>query len=122
MPVTIDTTMCVSFLSCTSIRMRTEMTHVIAEKAYQRDLHLLGIRQLLCHTTWISFCHLPPSNTVESAEGQVTRLTGFSGFSNISMVYSMTISSSTPESSVTVCVIQGLMTTRSSAVSMEDQD
>jgi hypothetical protein len=34
----------------------------------------------------------------------------------------MTISSSTPESSVTVCVIQGLMTTRSSAVSMEDQD
>lgn len=122
MPVTTDTTMCVSFLSCTSIRMRTEIsTHVLAEKAYQRDLHLLRIRQLSCHTTWISFSHLQPSNTVESEEGQVTRLTGFSGFSNISMVYSMTMSSSTPESSVTVCVIQGLMTTRSSAVSMEDR-
>lgn len=38
------------------------------------------------------------------------RLTGFSGSSNISMVYSITISSSTPESSVTVFVIHGLMT------------
>jgi hypothetical protein len=103
--------------------MRSEISaHIIAEKAYQRDLHLLRIRQLSCHTTWISFSHLQPSNTVESDEGRVSRLTGFSGFSNISMVYSMTMSSSTPESSVTVCVIQGLMTTRSSAGGKEDQE
>ena len=36
--------------------------------------------------------------------------TGFSGSSNNSIVYSMTISSSTPDNSVTVFVIHGRMT------------